>query len=421
MGAMEVHDGKSTVNLVIVGHVDHGKSTLIGRLLFETDSLSSDRIEEVKGISRESGKEIEFAHLLDHLEEERSQGTTIDTTEVFFNTEKMNYTIIDAPGHVEFVRNMITGASHAEAAVLVVDAAVGVREQTKRHANILSLLGIDQTIVVLNKMDLVHFEEKRFEERKRAVGMFLASIKIDPVCYIPVCAVGGDNIAGKSQNMIWYGGPTLLDSLDALKERPSAADNPLIFPVQDVYELHGGRIAVGRVEAGTLRRGAAIKILPGGQTTEVLSVQRYPQTIDAAVAGQCAGITTADALSLRRGEVICTPGCEPSLSNEFEAKIIWLSEHRFDKRQPLVLRCATQETTCTLERIKRRIDSSTLELIGENADILQNTEVAEVIIKTDKPICIESCSRVRELGRFVLLEGDDTCAGGIITQGSRLR
>ena len=250
------------LSFVIVGHVDHGKSTLIGRLLYDTDSLPPDKIEEMQKASTEAGRETEFAYLLDHLEEERKQGVTIDTTQVFFKTDKRRYVIIDAPGHVEFVKNMITGASQAEAAVLIIDVVEGVKEQTKRHSYMLSLLGLHQVVVVLNKMDLVDFSQERFKNVKKGVAEWLKSISIEPTCYIPISAIKGDNVASKSENMDWYTGLTFMESLDTLQNRQTPEDKPLLMPVQDVYKVGEKRINVGRVESGVIEKGTEVKILP---------------------------------------------------------------------------------------------------------------------------------------------------------------
>ena len=231
----------NVLNFVIVGHVDHGKSTLIGRLLYDTDSLAPDKIEEIKKASTGQGKRTEFAYLLDHLEEERKQGITIDTTQVFFKSPKRRYVIIDAPGHVEFVKNMITGASQAEAAVLIVDVKEGVQEQTRRHSYMLSLLGLNQVVVVLNKMDLVDFSEQRFNTVKAEAQKWLKSINIEAMYYIPISAIEGDNVAAKSKNMGWYTGPTFLDSLDTMKNKQPPENKPLLFPIQDVYKIDNGQ------------------------------------------------------------------------------------------------------------------------------------------------------------------------------------
>jgi len=403
------------LSFVIVGHVDHGKSTLIGRLLYDTDSLPPDKIEDVQKASAEAGRETEFAFLLDHLEEERKQGITIDTTQVFFKTDTRRYVIIDAPGHVEFVKNMITGASQAEAAVLIIDVAEGVKEQTKRHSYMLSLLGLRQVVVVLNKMDLVDFSQERFDIVTRDVADWLKSISIDPTFYIPISAIKGDNIARKSENMPWYTGRTFLESLHTLQNRQSPEDKPLLMPIQDVYKIGGKRISVGRVESGIIEKGAEVKILPMGRITKINSIEKYLEETNKAIASECIGITTTDSVFLDRGNVVCLPGAEPVLTYRIPANIFWMTKHDFRKDRKLTIRCATQETICKVESIDKRIDSSTLAVIAENSDKIRNLEVAEVIIKTKKPVAIKDFNDVQELGRFVLVQNENICAGGIIT------
>ncbi|MFC1658759.1 sulfate adenylyltransferase subunit 1 [Candidatus Omnitrophota bacterium] len=407
---------ESNLKFVIVGHVDHGKSTLIGRLLYDTDSLPPDKIEEIKKTSQDLGRQTEFAYLLDHLEEERQQRVTIDITQVFFKTKKRQYVIIDAPGHVEFVKNMITGASQAEAAVLIVDVQEGIQEQTKRHAYILSLLGLNQVIVVLNKMDLAGFKEERFNEVKRKIQGLLNTLNIKPDFFVPISAIGGENIAQKSKKMGWYTGPNFLEILDTLKNRESVEGKPLIFPVQDVYSLDAKkRIIVGRIEAGMVKQGGTIKILPSNYTTRVVSIEKYLDKRDLAYAGESTGITIEDPAFLNRGDVICLPHKEPVLTERFSGNIFWMAKQDFRKEQRITIRCATQETSCQIESIRRRVNSSTFELIEEDAKILKNLEVGEVIIKTKKPLVIKTFNDVQELGRFVLVQGDNICAGGIIT------
>ena len=403
------------LSFVIVGHVDHGKSTLIGRLLFDTDSLPPDKIEEIKKASAGQGRPTEFAYLLDHLEEERRQGITIDTTQVFFKSPNRSYVIIDAPGHVEFVRNMITGASQAEAAVLIVDVAQGVQEQTRRHSYMLSLLGLDQVVVLINKMDLVDFSRQRFDAVKQDVGQWLQAIGIQPSLYIPISAIDGHNIACKSELLPWYDGPTFLESLDSLRSKQPASSKPLLFPIQDVYKLADKRMNVGRVEAGTIRQGMDIKILPSGRTTTVNSIEKFLQTTDTAIAGECIGITTTDSVFLERGNIVCEPSHEPNLTDTVHASVFWMDKQDFNKGQRLTLRCATQETPCAIEAISKRINSATLETIEENAQIIKNLEVAQVVIKTKTPVAIKDFNDVQELGRFVLVRDENTSAGGIIT------
>ena len=403
------------LKFVIVGHVDHGKSTLIGRLLHDTNSLPPDKIKEIKKASKELGKKTEFAYLLDHLKEERQQGVTIDTTQVFFKTEKREYVIIDAPGHVEFVKNMITGASQAEAALLIADVKEGVREQTKRHAYILSMLGLSQVIIIINKMDLVNYEQKHFDEVKKDIDRFLTSINIKVNYYIPISAAKGDNVAKKSKNMKWYKGKTTLESLDYLKSRLSAENKPLVFPVQDVYKIDEKRIVVGRIEAGSIAKGDKIKILPDGNITKVKSIEKFKENIDKAKADESIGVTTEDSLFINRGNVICKPHQEIQLSDEFRANIFWISKKSFNKDRRITLKCATQQISCKVDKIYKRFDSSTLKVIEKNAEKLDNLEVGEVLIKTKKPIAVTRFNDIQELGRFVFIEDDNTCAGGIIT------
>lgn len=402
------------LSFVIVGHVDHGKSTLIGRLLYDTDSLPPDKIEEVKKASAQAGKETEFAFLLDHLEEERKQGVTIDTTQVFFKTDKRRYVIIDAPGHVEFVKNMITGASQAEAAVLIIDVAEGVKEQTKRHSYMLSLLGLHQVAVVLNKMDLVDFSQERFNAVKKNAAEWLKSINIESIFYIPISAIKGDNIAIGSENMQWYPGPTFLESLDSLQNRQPPQNKSLLLPIQDVYKVGEKRISAGRVEAGVIEKGEKVKILPSGQVTTIKSIEKFLKSSDKAAASECIGITTVDSVFLERGNVLCSPQDEPTLTDKIDASIFWMTKKDFNKGQKLNIRCATQQTTCKIETINKRIDSSTLKVLEENADVLKNLEVAQVVIKTKKPLVIKDFNDVQELGRFVLVQDENICAGGII-------
>ncbi len=406
---------EENLKLVIVGHIDHGKSTLIGRLFFDTDSLPEGKIEELKSICEALGKELEFGFLLDHLEEERDQGITIDTTQTFFQTKNRQYTIIDAPGHVEFIKNMITGASQAEAAILIVDAKEGVQEQTRRHAYILSMLGLDQVIVVINKMDLVEYKQERFKEVKKELLEFLDKINIKPTYLIPISAKEGDFVAKKSKHMDWYDGPTVLEALDSFHVRESANKKPLRLPVQDVYKWEK-RIIAGRVESGSIKEGDEIKILPSEEETTVVSIEEFGKDdVKSAEAGKSTGIVTKDKLFIDRGNVITHKEDLPTITNEIKGHLFWMDKQPFKKEERLLLKCSTQEEMCDIEKIIKVVNSSTLEIIGEDVDQIKNREVADVIIKTENPIVIENFNKVQELGRFVL-QRKDTCAGGIITE-----
>ncbi len=402
------------LKFVIVGHVDHGKSTLIGRLLYDTNSLPEGKIEEIKQLCESLGKDIEFGYVMDHLEEERDQGITIDTAQTFFSTEKRDYVIIDAPGHVEFVKNMISGASQAEAAVLIVDAEEGVKEQTKRHAYILGMLGLSQVIAVINKMDLVGFDRERFETVKKDLLEFLSHINIKPSYVIPISAKNGDFIASKTATMDWYDGPTVLEALDTFRTKESANEKPLRYVVQDVYSFDK-RIIAGRVESGIIRKGDMIKVLPSGEKTRVKSVEEYLRNVTEAEAGKSTGITTEDKLFIDRGNVIVSDGDLPAVTSRIKANVFWMDRIPFKKGESLRFRCATQEVNCEIEKINKVINSSTLEMISTDADGINNREVASIIIRTDKPVVVENFNKMEELGRFVLGR-EDTSAGGIITE-----
>ncbi len=404
---------KEHMKIVIVGHVDHGKSTLIGRLFYDTDSIPREKIEEVKKACKDLGKEMEFAYLMDHLQEEREQGITIDTAQTFFKTAKRNYVIIDAPGHKEFIKNMITGASQADTAILIVDAKEGVQEQTKRHAFILGLLGLKQVIVVLNKMDLVEFKEERFNEVKKEIIEFLSTLSIKPVHIVPVSARLGDNIAFKSTKMKWYSGLTVLKALDSLKLETQSI-KPLRFPVQGVLKVGDKRILMGRVESGSISEGQEIEFLPSGKKAKVKSIEEFLKEKHSAIAGESTGITIDQPLFIERGEVAFA-GRKPFVKNEFNASIFWMAKQPFKLGEKLVFRCATQETECEIKAIKSRIDSSTLKTIEENSTELNENEVGKVIIKTKKPVVLENFNEIEELGRFVLVRGENVSAGGTIS------
>jgi len=406
---------KEHMKIVIVGHVDHGKSTLIGRLFYDTGSLPEEKIEEVKRTCRELGREMEFAYLMDHLEEEREQGITIDTAQTFFKTSKRNYVIIDAPGHKEFIKNMITGASQAEAAILIVDANEGVQEQTKRHSYILGLLGLKQVIVAVNKMDLVNYSEKKFKEVKKELNAFLISLGISPSYWIPISAKQGDNIAKKSNKMKWFSAPTVLQALDSFSLAEPPKEKDLRFPVQGVFKVGDKRILMGRIESGSLKEGDEVVFLPSGKKSRVKSVEVFNEKRDSADAGESIGITIEDPLFIERGEVAVS-GKKPAVKQEVKASVFWMSSKEFSIEETLLFRCATQEVECRIKKIGKRIDSSTLKIIEEEAQTLEENEAGEVTIKTEKPVVIEEFSSLPELGRFVLTRENNVVAGGIITK-----
>ncbi len=404
---------KENLKFVIVGHVDHGKSTLIGRLFYDTNSLPEGKYQEVKETCKALGKDIEFGYVMDNLKEERDQGITIDTAQTFFETNKRKYTIIDTPGHVEFIKNMITGASHAEAAILIDDVEEGVQEQTRRHAYILSMLGIDQVTVVINKMDLVDYSQERYREVKKNLLEFLDSIEIKPNQVIPISAKEGDFVAKKTDNLNWFNGPTVLEALDSFQKPPSAKNQDFRLPIQDVYKFNENRIAAGRIESGTLEKGMDVKVLPSGEQTSVKEIKKFDENPVKSIAGESIGLMTEDKLFLDRGNVVAGNDSKPRVTDEFEAHLFWLSKKPFDESERTVFKCATEEQKCDVH-VKEVIDSSTLELISEDTDKIENRQIANVTIKTSKPVVVEDFNKTPELGRFVL-QRKDTVAGGIIT------
>jgi len=402
-----------TLRLVLSGHVDHGKSTLIGRLFYDTGSLPEGKIEEIKSICDSLGKPLEFGYVMDHLAEERDQGITIDTAQTFFQTADREYNIIDAPGHVEFVKNMITGASQAEAAILIVDAQEGVQEQTRRHAYILSMLGLNQVIVVINKMDLVDWQEKRFKEVIKELGSFLKEVNIKPKHIIPISAQKGDNIAKPSKNLAWFKGPTVLKALDAFSVKRSPTDQPLRLPIQDVYKFDQ-RIIAGRLASGVIKKGQEITILPSKEKTTVTELKEFKKQPEFAQAGQSIGLTTKDPVFVDRGNIITGTKDLPEVKKEVKAHVFYMDPEPMEKGERLLFKLASQEVMAEVKEFTRVIDSSNLKVIGKKADKIENRQVADVVIELEKPIVVGDFNLVPEMGRFVL-ERSDTIAGGIIT------
>lgn len=407
---------REILKIVVVGHVDHGKSTVIGRLLYDTKSLPEGAIEKVKRISKETGKPFEYAYLLDAFEEEQKQGITIDTTQIQFHTKKRDYVIIDAPGHVEFLKNMISGAANAEAALLVIDANEGVREQSKRHGYILSLLGIKKVYVLVNKMDLIDYSEEKFLDVKSDMDTFLKSINVFPQKYIPVSAFYGENIALRSKKMPWYKGDTVLDALDIFEKDKEIIDKPLRLPIQDVYKFDNRRIIAGRVESGVLNVGDEIVIYPSKRTSKIKSIE-YWQEKDKTTkieAGMSVGITLFDEFFYKRGEFITRKDDEaPLVGDTFKANIFWMGENRLTINKRYKLKLVTQETECEIAAINRVIDASTL-FSNDNAKEVNTNEVAEVVIKTKDKICFDEFRNNHVTGRFVIVDGYDISGGGII-------
>ena len=406
-----------TLRIVIAGHVDHGKSTLIGRLFYDTGSLPEERYREIERTCREQGRGFEFAYLMDALEEEREHNITIDTAQTFFRTAKRPYVIIDAPGHKEFLKNMVTGAAAADAAILLVDGAEGVQEQTRRHAYILSLLGLPQVAVAVNKLDLVGFRRKRFARIEEEIRRFLGSVGIVPSYLVPISAREGDNIATKSSRMPWYDGPTLLGALDSFSPAREATGLPLRFPVQDVYVWDRKRIYAGRVESGSVSPGARVVFSPSGKPAVVRTVEKWNRPdCRIAFAGECVGVTFEEELFLERGEVMATRENAPLAATEISASLFWLGNEPLLLNGRSLLKLATSEGEVTLSAITERINSSTLEIIERHADRVENLEVANVVFTLSRPVAADTFEGNPRLGRFVIARNGFVAGGGIIRE-----
>ena len=411
-------DAEPKIKVVFVGHVDHGKSTLIGRILHDTDSLSEGKIEHVKKACAAEGMEFEFAFLLDALLEEQKQNVTIDTTEIPFRTTRRRYAIIDAPGHKEFLKNMITGASRADAAILVISADEGVREQSRRHAYLLSMLGIKHIIVVVNKMDLVDYAEKRFREIEQEYRKFLRELGLDARIFIPASAREGENVARASVKMKWYGAANVLEALDLLEPQQREVDLPLRFCVQDVYRFDGRRIIAGRIETGTLKAGDQLVFSPANKSSVVAAIERWNvQENGPAVAGDSIGITLSEQIFVERGYVASHENETPIEANRFHADLFWIVREPLRVGHLYNLRLATQDVKCEVVSIERVMDSSTLESKGDGREQLERNEIGRLTIQTRGRLVIDNHDRIPNLGRFVIIDDGQICGGGTIFGG----
>src|SRR5881394_2623706 len=373
------------LKIVIVGHVDHGKSTFVGRLFHDTGSLPEGKLEQLQKIAERRGVPFEWANLMDALQSERDQNITIDTAQIWFQTARRQFVIIDAPGHKEFLKNMVTGAANAEAALLLIDANEGVQEQSRRHGYLLNLLGIRQIAVLVNKMDLQNYSEDRFHQIEREYRTFLKTIGVQPKIFLPMAAKHGDNVATRSAQMSWWQGPTVLEALDEFKMAELPKDQPLRFPIQDVYRFDERRILAGRVEAGSIKVGDRLLFSPGNKTSTVKTIERWnAPSREIATAGESIGITLTEQIFVERGAVAALETAPPYELTQFKARLFWLGRAPFAKGKIYKLKLATQELDCEIDAIDKVIDASTLETISrkQNELFVGRHEVAELSIRT---------------------------------------
>ena len=415
---------KPHMNIVFVGHVDHGKSTTVGRLLYDAGNLPEQELRKLKETAKELGKAgFEFAFVMDHLKEERERGVTIDLAHKKFVTDKYEYTVIDAPGHKDFIKNMITGASQADVGVVVVSATDGVMAQTKEHVILSKTLGVNQLAIIVNKMDAVDYSEDKYKKVKEEVSALLKSMQYDPekTNFIPTSAMEGDNIVNKSEKMDWYKGPTLREQLDIFEEPEKPTELPLRLPIQDVYSITGiGVVPVGRVETGVMKLNDKVIVVPGregkGVEGEVKTIEMHHEQVEEAIPGDNIGFNVRGIgkKDIARGDVLGHTSKPPSLVKEFTAQIVVLNHPTVvTVGYTPVFHIHTSQIACKVEEIIEKIDPVTGESKEKNPDFLKNGDVARVRIVPSKPIVIEKQSEIPAMARFAIRDAGTTVAAGM--------
>ncbi|MCL5039665.1 MAG: GTP-binding protein [Firmicutes bacterium] len=425
-------DFREDMAIVIVGHVDHGKSTIVGRLLADTGSLPQGKLELVKEICRRNSKPFEYAFLLDALKDEQSQGITINAARCFFKTPKRNYILIDAPGHVEFLKNMVTGAARAEAALLVIDAQEGVKENSRRHAYLLSMLGVEQVAVLINKMDLVQYDQQVFENVREEYHDFLNQIGIRPAAFLPVSGREGDNIAYPSERMSWYQGPTVLGVLDAFQAGKPPVEKPFRMPVQGVYKFTSGgdsrRIIAGTVETGRLQVGDEVVFYPSGKRGTVRSIEAFGgvatgnegflgEPVTSVEAGYATGFTLNEQIYVTRGEIASISGqTRPQVASRLRVKIFWLGKNPMVYGKRYMLKLGTARVGAKLVEIIKVLDAVSLNI--NRGEEIQRHNAAECILQLERGIAFDLAQEMPFTGRFVLVDNYDIAGGGIIQEAA---
>jgi len=411
---------KPHMNLAVIGHIDHGKSTTVGRLLFETGAVPAHIIENYRKEAAEKGKaSFEFAWVMDNLKEERERGITIDIAHKRFDTEKFYFTVVDCPGHRDFIKNMITGASQADAALLVVAATDGPMEQTKEHVFLSKTLGINQLIIGINKIDAVNYDQKKYEEVKQKVSDLIKMVGFNPanIPFIPMSSFNGDNIAAKSDKTPWYAGPTLLEALNQLSAPELPTTLPFRLPVQDVYSISGiGTVPVGRVETGVMKKGMKVAFMPANKDGEVKSIEMHHEEQPEALPGDNVGFNVRGIGKgdIRRGDVCGPVERPPSVAEEFTAQIVVLQHpSAITVGYTPVFHCHTAQIACTFVELQKKLDPRTGAVKEENPTFLKAGDAAVVKFRPVQPMVIENFKEIPQLGRFAIRDMGSTIAAGM--------
>ena len=404
-----------SINLVIAGHVDHGKSTLIGRLLHDTDSLTEGKMAAVKAMSERRGMPLEYAFLLDALQAERDQGITIDTTQVLFNSKKRSYLIIDAPGHKEFLKNMISGAAQADAGVVVIDVEEGIQEQSRRHCYLLRLLGLKEIIIVVNKMDLIEYSQRKFNHLKKQIVEYLSEIDLACKAVVPISARDGQGLIDLSEKMPWYTESNFIDTLDQLPEANSTNDLPTRLPIQDVYKFDERRIIAGRIESGTLKIGDELLFTPSNKRAAIESFEVWnaKDKKTKAIAGESVGIILNEEIFIERGHIASLSTDAPIETNVFRGKVFWIGNKPIIAGDRLKIKIGTAEHISEVQSIENKIDLSSLEAI--DVDRLEKNDIGEVVFRTKSTVALDPFEKNHRTGRFVLINEYETVGGGIVS------
>lgn len=415
---------KEHLNLAFVGHVDHGKSTTVGRLMFDSGNIDDNTLRKLKDKATELGKGgFEFAFVMDNLKEERERGVTIDLAHKKFETENRVYTIIDAPGHKDFIKNMITGASQADCAVVVVAATDSVMAQTKEHIFLCKTLGVSQVIIAVNKMDAVDYDKAKFEKVKEDVTALLKTVgyKPDETKFVPISAYQGDNVVNKSENLSWYEGGTLLKELDYLKKPEVPSDLPLRMPIQDVYNITGiGVVPVGRIETGIMKISDKVTVVPArdgkGVSGEVKTIEMHHEQVKQAGPGDNIGMSVRGIgkKDIARGDVLGHSSNVPTIATEFTAQVVVLNHPSvITAGYTPVFHIHTAQVACQFVEIQKKLNPATGEVLEENPDFIKNGDAAIVKLRPVQPLVIEKQKDIPHMSRFAVRDSGSTVAAGM--------